>query len=101
MPLTCDCFPGCWGAHSKDWPLVVNPFLDREEVRKTVMAVVPYGSYVTVEEGTKVENESYLSLVYGRMMESAYSEIDAFEQTLADLAEYIGRIRSTNKWGVD
>ncbi len=57
MPLSCDCYPGCWCDHSKDWPFV--PFdgtpLDARDTQVAVQAVVPYGSYVEVKDGIRIE----------------------------------------------
>ena len=97
MPLSCDCYPGCWGAHSKDWPLVINPYLTKADVRKIVMSVVPYGCYVTVEEGTKVENSHYLQLVHTRIMESAYGQSAPPDEMLVDLEEKLPQ--SIRDWG--
>jgi hypothetical protein len=58
VPLSCDCYPGCWGDHSKDWPLVtLNPFTAEaaSQLRGDVRHFVPYGSYVEVKEGIRVE----------------------------------------------
>jgi len=44
MPLSCDCYPGCWGVHSQNWPSILVP------EGLTAQAVgelgIPYGSYV-------------------------------------------------------
>ncbi len=55
MPLSCDCYPGCWGDHSKDWPLIPFADHDKADVRAAVKGAVPYGSYVEVKEGIRVE----------------------------------------------
>jgi len=49
MPLNCDCYPGCWGKHSKNWPFI--EFETEEEGRRLYVAcskerIVPYGGYV-------------------------------------------------------
>lgn len=47
MPLSCDCYPGCWATHSVDWPAIINGYL-ADELWKHANAkrVIPYGSYV-------------------------------------------------------
>ena len=56
MPLSCDCYPGCWREHSEDWMLIeFTAGVDKSVTRKAVRLVVPYGSYVEVEEGIRVE----------------------------------------------
>jgi hypothetical protein len=61
MPLSCDCYPGCWGDHASNWLSVeiprrlieqaklVNPIYPEHvaAVRLCQEAGVPYGSYVT------------------------------------------------------
>lgn len=51
MPLNCDCYPGCWGDHSELWPEIICADKDRaREVRKRIMSLVPYGSYVSADD---------------------------------------------------
>lgn len=56
MPLGCDCYPGCWGAHSVDWPLIVGEWT---KLRPYIHKVVPYGSWVQVPEGVRIELPYY------------------------------------------
>lgn len=55
MPLSCDCYGGCWGDHSMEWPSFVIPtsLIEKYEghpfkaVNEIVEAAgLPYGSYV-------------------------------------------------------
>lgn len=55
MPLNCDCYPGCWGDHSKDWPLIPLDERNASQLRADVGRLVPYGSYVEVEGGIRIE----------------------------------------------
>lgn len=55
MPLSCDCFPGCWGTHSKDWPSFELPQEDDEAnealkklIRQIATNELPYGTFVAV-----------------------------------------------------
>lgn len=63
MPLSCDCYGGCWGDHAKDWPTVEIP----EDVSYWELADkagVPYGSYVKMGKTTMaLENKAYVSAV--------------------------------------
>lgn len=48
MPLNCDCYGGCWGTHSENWPAIRS---SKEEIDRLFrMAgreqVLPYGTYV-------------------------------------------------------
>jgi hypothetical protein len=56
MSLSCDCYPGCWGDHSKDWTLVeFKGGADKSMTRAAIRLVVPYGSYVEMPDGIRVE----------------------------------------------
>lgn len=76
MPLSCDCYGGCWGDHSKDWPSATIPEELIEAERKRGVhypdvaattrlvnaAKIPYGSYVGIgEDVLRVENSAYLA----------------------------------------
>lgn len=60
MPLSCDCYAGCWGDHSKGWPSVPQP---RDPHKLARDAGVPYGSYVIAEQSLRVETEAYREAV--------------------------------------
>ena len=77
MPLTCDCYDGCWGDHSANWMCVevprsrieaarlVNPRYP-ESVAATALckeAGVPYGSYVVDGRVLSVETPNLMQLV--------------------------------------
>lgn len=55
MPLSCDCYPGCWGDHSKGWPLVPFKGAPKSDTRVVVRSVIPHGSYVEVDDGIRIE----------------------------------------------
>jgi hypothetical protein len=72
MPLSCDCYGGCWGVHSKNWPHIkvtpedLTPFKDSHHpVMSFLHAVtkghtlIPYGSYVISDKEIRVETEEY------------------------------------------
>lgn len=66
MPLACDCFDGCWGAHSKEWPVVDYSKTRRhhEQITGFIHGAVPYGSYVFVGEGlVRIETEELAAKV--------------------------------------
>lgn len=68
MPLSCDCYGGCWAEHSKGWPRVTLPdparldalYRDCWETLK-----IPHGSYVLVasELELRLETEEYREMV--------------------------------------
>lgn len=60
MPLVCNCYSGCWEAHSKHWPTVkIGPsdFLRHSELAR--VADIPHGSYVTIGNEFRCETQSY------------------------------------------
>ncbi len=65
MPLSCDCYPGCWGVHAEKWPRILLPSsIAREDFYRLVRKVVPYGSYVMVMNGSvHVESEDFRTIV--------------------------------------
>jgi len=66
MPLECDCYDGCWGNHSKDWPEVDYSGTQRRpsQVEGFVHGAVPYGSYVFVANFTvRIETEDLAAKV--------------------------------------
>lgn len=77
MPLSCDCYAGCWWEHSKEWPSVTIPeeLIEAERGRsvhypdvaaraKLVNAAeLPYGSYVSDGILLRVETSAYLAQV--------------------------------------
>jgi hypothetical protein len=61
-PLSCDCYSGCWRAHSADWPKI--EFANQEELQKTIRACweslrLPYGSYVSTRCELRLQTEEY------------------------------------------
>lgn len=74
MPLSCDCYGGCWGDHSAGWPLIENRSMDPEELREIVRSVIPYGSYVMMPEGMRVERPEYVQLVHDRLSAEYFNE---------------------------
>lgn len=62
MPLSYDDIPGSWGVYSKDWPSIKfqdKTSADRAYVACTKEHVVPYGSYVLMDNELRVETETY------------------------------------------
>lgn len=76
-PLGCDCYGGCWGDHSKDWPSIAIPVPLIElaalsnayypthvaAMRLVNEAGIPYGSYVISKDRLRVETEEQYDLV--------------------------------------
>ena len=75
MPLSCDCYGGCWGDHSKGWPSVPQPRDPHAVARK---AGVPHGSYVIVEQGLRLETEAYRDAVMAVLNGARGSEGDKY-----------------------
>ncbi len=85
MPLSCDCYPGCWSAHSKNWPTMgiprdlIEKARDRDPhypehtvaVRLCKKAGVPHGCYVTVERRLRVETRVFLKRIQQVLNERA------------------------------
>ncbi len=64
MPLSCDCYPGCWGVHSQDWPEIWEPrTMSQGEFYRLVHKLVPYGSYVMMHGRVRVETADLHALV--------------------------------------
>lgn len=68
MPLSCDCFPGCWGKHSEGWPQI--EFATEEQAtkaRRWIIAnpkAIPYGSYVSMSDTViRLEERAYVTAV--------------------------------------
>jgi NTP pyrophosphatase (non-canonical NTP hydrolase) len=52
-PLGCDCYPGCWGDHSENWPRVgISSTAD--ECYKAMVNILPYGTYVRIADHVRV-----------------------------------------------
>lgn len=72
MPLNCDCYGGCWGAHSKNWPSILIPkkMIAGSESRypesglmqrllQKLSEPIPYGSYVIADGDFRFETTEY------------------------------------------
>ena len=82
MPLGCDCYGGCWGDHSKDWPSIALSEKSLAEARKinsrypesvaggaiAKRANLPYGSYVIMSGSLRVETPELMSLVLEQIL---------------------------------
>lgn len=62
MPLRCDCYGGCWGDHSKEWPRV-----EFDEAIMIWLAKQPshisslyYGSYVVADGYIRFETNKLM-----------------------------------------
>lgn len=87
MPLSCDCYPGCWGDHSRDWPLVPFNGAPKSDTRVVVRAVVPRGSYVEVGEGIRIEPDyahKFPNQLRGflKAVESEARDVTAYEKAM-------------------
>lgn len=49
-PLSCDCYPGCWAEHSKDWLTV--PYTKQNW--HFCVEFIPYGMYVGVGDKIRI-----------------------------------------------
>lgn len=61
MPLTCDCYGGCWGAHAKDrnW----TPIEWTAERERYTFNRIEYGTYVIMNKRIYFESEDDAVLV--------------------------------------
>ena len=86
MPLSCDCWPGCWGVHSRDWPCLL---VDRDShllARQYLLTKDIYGSYVTMGE---VEGFSELRLETDELMEDLFLHL--MQVTFGSNSKYVFR----------
>ena len=60
MPLSCDCYPGCWAEHSKLWERIYE---DPEVTRQECMRRIPHGTYVKMPDHVRVESDHELNLL--------------------------------------
>ena len=64
MPLSCDCYDGCWGDHSKHWPSIrATNGISIDVLWAVSKRVVPYGSYVRDEDEMRFETVGYQKAV--------------------------------------
>jgi len=50
MPLSCDCYPGCWAEHSENWSCIQGTPEFISSFYEIARRVLPHGSYVLIEE---------------------------------------------------
>lgn len=79
MPLSCDCYGGCWGDHSQQWPRVAGTPTPVEQTKhQTVSAeamayyrlaqkVLPYGTYVFMSDHLRVETNELMRTLLNAM----------------------------------
>ncbi len=67
MPLSCDCYGGCWGDHSKDWPSITDK---DKSLRKLAIQVLPYGTYVIMDNRLRIETVALAQI----LIEKKYDE---------------------------
>lgn len=68
MPLSCDCYPGCWGQHSLTWAKVVNSSEGQaQSMFRSCVKVLRYGTYVRFGLEVRFENFSDIKLVRKHM----------------------------------
>ena len=89
MPLNCDCYDGCWGDHSENWPRVIVPTgafillkgkpgtLQRQTVSEALFAaavkLLPHGTYVwggraDKDDLLRVEKPEYVDVILKEVM---------------------------------
>lgn len=74
MPLSCDCFDGCWGQHSRHWPSIAIPEVLIEIGRERgeryphtlgnfliFSAKIPYGCYVVDDGMIRVDDTQHVA----------------------------------------
>lgn len=52
MPLDCDCYGGCWAAHSESWPRISAEAMAHYTLAQKVL---PHGTYVFMADHLRVE----------------------------------------------
>lgn len=62
MPLSCDCYPGCWDAHSENW-FWVDSSHNVDELYRVAVRLLPYGTYVKMPDHLRVEDRVGLEKV--------------------------------------
>lgn len=55
MPLSCDCYPGCWAKHSESWDRLKSFNLER--LRRLAIKNLSHGSYVVMEDYIRIETK--------------------------------------------
>lgn len=53
MKLSCDCYPGCWGTHSENWPEIPAHLFSK------IKSNLNYGEYVFMEDKVRIEPTAY------------------------------------------
>lgn len=69
MPLNCDCYGGCWGDHSKNWPFIRFP--NSNEANKAFRLChknIPYGTYVIMGIDIRFETEAQKEILNRTMV---------------------------------
>jgi hypothetical protein len=66
MPLSCDCYGGCWGDHSEGWPAITGR--DREILNQAYRACweqfgFSRGTFVLVGTELRLETENQKALI--------------------------------------
>jgi len=72
-PLGCDCYPGCWGDHSAEWPTIQFATAVEARVARDIIVrekLVPYGSMVSVgkdESTVRFASDAHVTAVLARL----------------------------------
>lgn len=65
MPLSCDCYGGCWAAHSESWIKIGVGDPERAQTYwKVAQKVLPHGSYVYMETELRVETQEGVDRIF-------------------------------------
>lgn len=57
MPLSCDCYGGCWAVHSKQWPVIIGS--TAKSLWARAVKKLPYGTYVLIsDKELRIETEA-------------------------------------------
>lgn len=82
MPLSCDCYPGCWGAHSATWPYLPDP---HDQLRALVIKgkLLPIGTFVTNNGRLYLETMEHVETVSRARAASEAKSLEAAAREVA------------------
>jgi len=83
QPLSCDCYPGCWGDHSKDWPRINGELDEIESLFRFAHGILPPGTYVLYISCPIDREVNHLRIQTGELLLKLLNE---YKQTQLQLA---------------
>lgn len=83
MPLTYDDVPGSWGVYSEGWPSIsfsTEDKANRAFIACTKAKVVPYGSYVMMDNSIRLETKKHKEALAKYLEESPHKTFEELKQ---------------------